>query len=395
MLAVMLLVAAVLLACASCGSKDSEPPDPGQDKASEDTLDAAVMDKLESATDTAMQGTGSPGCIAGAWTPEGSWTTAKGLADVEAGVPMSESDLIRIGSITKTFTATAVLMLCDEGTLSLDDDLGEFVPAFSGADRVTLRQLLSHTSGIPSWDEDMEIRQQVEASTGEWTVERLIQWAAGQPLAFEPGTSYQYNNLNYNLLGMVIEQVTGKLAGEVIEEMIAVPLGLENTFMPDAAWVDGETVHGYDGDKADPQDVGGLPSTVMLNYDLAGTAGGMISTLEDLRVWARALATGELISEEMHLEQLPKPDPQTPGVPFDTGYGLGLSMMDAWLGHAGSVSGYNCYMFYCPEHDAVMVTFFNKLNAFDVQANADEQWAYGKNFVMMSQALYPDTFPGI
>lgn len=381
-----LLLAAALLAGASCGKQTSSPPSP--------TLDSSVVSKLESATDAAMRETGAPGCIAGAWTPGGSWTTAKGLADTSTGAPMREDALLRIGSVTKTFTSTAVLILSDEGRLSLDDPLSKYLPGFPLAERVTLRQLLSHTSGLPSWDESDEIIGQVEAGAGGWTVERLVEWASGQPYAFEPGTSYQYNNLNYNLLGMVIEEVTGTPAGEVIEEKIAVPLGLENTFMPDSAWVEGETVHGYDGPRDDPRDVTGLPSTEILNHDLAGTAGGMVSSLEDLRVWARALATGELLSEETHRQQLPAPDPSA-GMPFPTGYGLGLSMMDVWLGHAGAVSGYSCYMFYYPEEDAVIVAFFNKLNAFDADANQSEQWAYGKNFVKMSEALYPDTFPGI
>jgi D-alanyl-D-alanine carboxypeptidase len=383
-LSVLLLLACAVLAGASCKQKDSGRQAPA--------LSQETVNKLESATDSAMKETGAPGCIAGVWTPQGSWTTAKGMADTAGGVPMKAGDLMRIGSVTKSFTATTVLILCDEGKLGLEDRLSKFMPSFPRADQVTMRQLLSHTSGIPSWDEDESIRLEVQAGTGGWTVERLVEWAAGRPFSFEPGTAYQYNNLNYNLLGMIIEQVTGKPAGQVIEEKIADPLGLEHTFMPAAAQAPGETVHGYDGAAGAVQDVTGRPSTGILNYELAGTAGGMISTLEDLHVWARALATGQLLSEKMRLEQQPKPDPAA-GAPFTAGYGLGLSLMDVWLGHAGAVSGYSTYMFYYPEQDAVIVTFFNKLSAFDEKANAAEQWAYGKNFVKMSKALYPDTFP--
>jgi D-alanyl-D-alanine carboxypeptidase len=380
-----LLLTCTLLAGASCSKNESGKAAP--------SLSQETVDKLESATSATMKESGAPGCIAGVWTPQGNWTTAKGQADLATGAPMQYDDLLRIGSVTKTFTATAILILCDEGKLSLDDRLSKFKPDFPRADQITIRQLLNHTSGIANWDEEESIRLAVQQGAGGWTVEALVAWAAGQPLYAEPGFAYHYSNTGYNLLGMIIEQVTGQPSARVIEEKIAVPLGLEHTFLPDSAQVPGETIHGYDGAASAPVDIATLPSTGMMNYALAGTAGGMISTLEDLRVWAKALATGELLSEKMHLEQLPQPDPNGEA-PFTTGYGLGLSLMDVWIGHAGAVSGYSCYMFYYPEQDATIVTFFNKLSAFDEKNNMAEQWAYGRNFVKMSEALYPETFPG-
>jgi len=359
------------------------------------TLSQETQDKLESAVDEALSESGAPGAIAGVWTPEGDWITAKGEANIDTGEPMKTSDRFRIGSITKTFVATIVLTLADDGLMSLDDKLSEYYPDFPKGDEITVRMLLNHTSGIFSWDEDEGIFKRIYEDPGAgWTIEGMIQLALEHPFYFEPGTGQHYSNINYFLLGMIIEEVSGQTLQKAIEERIAEPLGLENTFLPDSPDYEGETVHGYDEVDGELVDVNGSKIEEVISFDLAWAAGGMVTTLDDLKVWAKALATGELLSEEMHKEQMTMVNTTPEGSPIKTGYGLGVNESDVWVGHSGAVVGHMCNMGYFPEMDATIITYFNKLSTSTLEANEADLEAYVKCFIDMSQTIYPDTYEG-
>jgi D-alanyl-D-alanine carboxypeptidase len=351
---------------------------------------------LEAAVDEALSESGAPGAIAGVWTPEGDWVVAKGEANIETGEPMNTSDRFRIGSITKTFVATVVLTLVDDGLMSLDDKLSEYYPDFPKADEITVRMLLNHTSGIFSWDEDETVFEEIYEDPGAgWTIEGMIELALEHPFYFEPGAGQHYSNINYFLLGMIIEEVSGQTLQKAIEERIAEPLGLENTFLPDSPDYEGESVHGYDEVDGELVDVNGSEIEEVISFDLAWAAGGMVTTLDDLKVWAKALATGELLSEEMHKEQMTFVDTTPESSPIKTGYGLGVSESDVWVGHSGAVVGHMCNMGYYPEMDATIITYFNKLSTSTLEANEADLQAYVKCFIDMSQTLYPDTYEGI
>ena len=356
-----------------------------------------TQNKLEAALDSTMANSKAPGAITGVWTPEGTWVVTRGEANVEAGIPMKTTDLMRIGSITKTFTATLILQLVDEGKLNLDDKLEKYVPEFPNSDRITIRQMLTHTSGIPEWAEDDELREEVFSHPGDgWTVEKMIQIVGEQPLLFEPGTDYSYSNVGYFLLGAIIEKVTGNTVESEVEERIAGPLGLGNTFLPGEPEFEGDTVHGYEEVDGKVVDTTGTDATEVVNYDLAYTAGGMVSSLEDLKVWARALATGELLSEKMHQEQMPANLKEAPGSPVKSGYGMGVSQQDVWIGHSGAIAGFMVNMGYYPEKDATIVTFFNKFTAIgDIETNTADIKAYGEYFVELSKIIYPETYKGV
>ena len=117
--------------------------------------------------------------------------------------------------------------------------------------------------------------------------------------------------------------------------------------------------------------------------------------MEDLTIWAKALATGTLLSNSLHIEQMPIPNPPTNEIPFVTGYGMGVALQDVWLGHTGGVSGYVCFTFYYPEKDVTILTYFNKLSAFDLDANTADLKAYSENFIALSKIICPETFQGI
>jgi len=157
---------------------------------------------------------------------------AYGLADEEFDVPANSATMFRIGSVTKQFTAALVMRMVERGKLSLDDTLDKFVPQFplhtSPAGRaVTVRQLLNHTSGIPSYTdvgEEWASKWPLELSH-----EELFALVAGKPFDFEAGTSWSYNNTGYYLLGMVLEKVSGKSYAQLVQDEVAKPLGLSRT----------------------------------------------------------------------------------------------------------------------------------------------------------------------
>jgi D-alanyl-D-alanine carboxypeptidase len=347
--------------------------------------------RLETVLKEAMTASGSPGAIAGVWKGNFVWRAARGLADVRAGTPMQTSQVWRIGSVTKTFTATAVLRLIDQGKLSLDDRLSRFRPDFPRADRITVRQLLQHSSGIFSWDEDDATRAAIYRHPDrEWTTETMIRLAAGKPFYFEPGAGFHYSNTGYFLLASIIERATGKGLAQVLREEVTEPLGLRHTYLPDGPRYEDEVIRGYMTEAGALEDTTGLRFADVINYDLAQSAGGMVSTLDDLNVWIRALATGRLLSKRMHTEQLrviPIPSSQVKGI----GYGLGVNVNTStgWLGHSGGVTGAMCNVYIHPEADAVIIQFFNKLDPVDENQNAADTKALGDAILGMMRIAVP------
>lgn len=322
---------------------------------------------LEKSLTLSMTASGAPGGLAGVWTDDISWSAARGLANVDTQTPIGSTDVWRIGSVTKTFTATAVLRLADKGLLSLDDKLSKYRPDFPKADQISVRQLLQHTSGIFSWDEDDATREAIvnDPDRG-WTMETMIELAAQKPFYFEPGQGYHYSNVGYFLLVPVIEQASGKSVAQVIADEITTPLGLKHTYMPESLNYPDQTIHGYQKKDGALQDLTGTGLARVINFDLAHTAGGMVSTVDDLKIWARALATGQLLSPAMHQEQMHTVSSSSTS---DAGYGLGVVTFDGWLGHSGGVAGSMCNMYINPTENRIIIHFFNMLNPVDLQEN--------------------------
>lgn len=379
----VILLSLSLILVASCGTTVS-------------ALSQETQDELGAAVDEALSASGAPGAVVGVWTPQGDWVVARGEANIATGEPMRTSDILRIGSITKTFVATVVLTMVDDGLLSLDDKLSEYYADFPKADEITVRMLLNHTSGIFSWDEDEDIFAELyEDPEAGWSIEGMIRFSAEHPFYFEPGTGQHYSNINYFLLGMIVEEAGGRTLQREIEERVTAPLGLENTFLPDSPYYKGETIHGYDEVDGELVDVNGSEIEKVISFDLAWAAGGMVTTLDDLKVWAKALATGELLSDAMHEEQMDMVDTTPEGSPVESAYGLGVGLSDVWVGHSGAVVGSMCNMGYYPEQDATVITYFNKLSTSTLEANEADLADYVECFMAISKTLYPETYAGV
>jgi D-alanyl-D-alanine carboxypeptidase len=297
-----------------------------------------------------------PGVIAGVWVGDAGWTTAQGHADLRTAEPMMLDGHIRIASVSKTFVATVLLQLIAEGKATLEDMLEQYVPGVPNGDRITLRHLLGMTGGIFNYVNDAEFEP---AYTNDplipFSDEQFLQIMQRNEPKFAPGAGVEYSDSNYYLLGMVIERLTGRTAAEEIDERVIQPLGLTGTSLPDSPAMPDPAPRGYAASSGSKE----LRDLTESSARVPWTAGAMISTLEDLRAWSRALATGSLLSAEMQHERL-RVSPLGLGMDRSFGYGLGIMEWNGWLGHAGAIFGYSTWMLHHPEKDATVIVMANR-----------------------------------
>jgi D-alanyl-D-alanine carboxypeptidase len=323
------------------------------------SLDPALQKSLEAAFEKSFQQSGVPGAVAAVRTPEGTWVSTLGVADKASGKPMRADMHHRIGSVTKTFTATLLLKAADQGLLSLDDTIDQYVKGVPNGDEITLRQMATMSSGIASYTEDEQwVNEALSDPRKVWAPEELARIGIEDSPLFDPGTGWHYSNTNYVLLGLVLEQVTGKPIGQLYRKDIIKPLHLKETSFPGAdpalprPYDHGYTLQGQSG--GEPADATHWSPT------WSWTAGAMISTVDDLLVYGRALGTGEgLLAPEQHAERLTSFLYGLPPNSPEKAYGIGLINQRGWLGHTGEVPGYNTTLYYNAELHTTAVVEVN------------------------------------
>ncbi|MFJ2938349.1 serine hydrolase domain-containing protein [Streptomyces sp. NPDC087219] len=304
-------------------------------------LDKTIADVREQA--------GIPGVVVGIWMPgKGSYVRATGVADKVTREPMFADTFIRIGSETKTFTVTALLKLVDEGRVGLDDPIAKYVRGVPNGHRITLRHLAGMRSGLFPYTADADFVHDLLIDPQRYfTPRESLAYGFKHKNTFKPGAQFQYSNSNLVLLGLVIEKVTGQRLDDFIERRVLRPAHLRHTLLPEGPEFPEPHARGYtdqtlDGTTADATD---------WNPSWAWAAGAMISDLHDLRRWAKILATGELLSPETQAQRLNTLPTGFPGL----SYGLGIFDADGWIGHNGSIPGYETVTVYLPSQKATMV----------------------------------------
>jgi len=353
-----LVATAVLLVMSGCASESTSPQSsttsrPAAPEAAKPMTDALAQ-RLDAAINRAMTAAGVPGAIVGVWGPDGDYIRAFGVADKTTRAPMKTDFYSRIGSVTKTFTVTAVLQLADQGKLGLDDSIAEFIDGVPLGDRITLRQLARMQSGLFNYSESPEFQQAVFADARRtFTPRELLNYALEQPNRFPPGEGFEYSNTNTVLLGLVVQKVSGQPLADYIHDHILVPLGMSHTSFPDTNEFPDPHAQGYTVQTADSKEA------VATDWNPSWTwaAGAMISTLDDMRTWAGALATGKLLTPQMQVQRLQTVG--SPGMPPQDGYGLGIFNLGGWIGHNGSLPGYQTVVVYLPEKQTSLVILTN------------------------------------
>lgn len=275
---------------------------------------------------------------------------ARGSASVELGAPLDPGQVFRLASITKQFAAAGLLRLVDEGKVSLDDPLSRFLPEYPNGKAVSVRQLLNHTSGIKSYTDIAG--HMVSGIRADLDTKALVDLFKDQPNDFKPGEGYAYNNSGYVLVGAVIEAASGKPWHQYLEDTFFRPLGMDDTRWGDDAAVIPRQVRGYSSDGKQ------LVSPRVLSMTQPHAAGALVSSVDDLLSWNRALHEGRLLKPASYRAMV---TPEGKAADDDYGYGIGVGTIrgEKALQHGGGIFGFSTFLLYLPESDITVAMLQN------------------------------------
>ncbi|MFE2537088.1 serine hydrolase domain-containing protein [Streptomyces sp. NPDC059371] len=325
----------------------------GEDDSASDSLGPALSARLDKAIADVRKQAGIPGVVVGLWMPgKGNYVRATGVADKTTGKPMSADSYVRIGSETKTFTVTALLELVDRHLVRLDDPVSRYIPGVPNGRRITLRQLAEMRSGLFPYTSDADFEHDLLSDPQRvFTPRELLAYGFKHPNTFAPGAQFEYCNSNLILLGLVVEKVTGHKLRDVIDGRVLRPARLRHTLFPKGNEFPEPHPQGY----TDQTLSGEVANSTNWDPSWAWAAGAMISNLQDLRHWAKVVATGTLLSPETQAQRLKTLPTGFPG----TTYGLGVFNAGGWIGHNGSLPGYETVTVYLPSKKATLVVMLN------------------------------------
>ncbi|MEV6039545.1 serine hydrolase domain-containing protein [Nonomuraea sp. NPDC052116] len=322
----------------------------------------------------------------------GEWVGSAGRRKLGQTATPPVNGHVRIGSNTKTFTATVVLQLVGEGRIGLDTPVDDYLPEFGLDRRITVRMLLQHTSGVFNFTGDYypEHVPGIVWSGQEWVdnrfrtyrPEELVHLALSKPARFEPGTDWSYSNTNYVLARLLVEKVTGRSPAEEMRRLILEPLGLTGTVVPDTSpEIPEPHAHAYYryGGPGRQETV----DVTRQNPSWISTGGDMISTTQDLHTFISALMGGKLLPAEL-LAEMCTPEPKV-------GYGLGVFVQDTECGgtvitHNGGIAGHGALMYSTPDGGTTLTAALNYVD--------DAELSLAEAFQKATRRLVDEVFCG-
>lgn len=328
-------VASVSFACVSFAvfAAGCSEPDP---TALRDREFAAIVAEARDAA-------GSPG-LSAAVAVDGAlvWSGASGLADIENAVPATAESVYRIASISKPIASTAIMHLAEQGVLDIDDPIQEYFPPFPEKEYpITVRHLMTHTSGIRHYNEgEFDLKEHFD------TVEAGTAIFRDDPLLFEPGTQYSYSTYAYNLLAGMVESVAGQSFDDYLQDNLWGPAGMEATYLEHQGDIVPNRVRQYVKSDEPPL----VRNAPFADLSIKWAGGGMISTAPDLVRFALALDAGTIISAETHGRMTTPMELADGSLSY---YGLGWRMaedeMGLWISHSGGATGGTTHLLRLPE----------------------------------------------
>ena len=339
-----------------------------------------------------------PGALVVLRTPQGEFTVSYGTTLLGATSPPAADTHFRIASNTKTMTAAVIVLLAQEGKLSLNDPVSKYVPGVPNGDNITITELLNMRSGLYSYDDDPEFWAMLERDpTKVWSPAEVLAIAFTHPPYFPPGKGYHYSNTNYALLGLIAERMDEKPLASCLQDRLFGPLGLKDTLLPAITLntLPEPYSHGYlyGGcsfsnltDKPYPSDVRAAVRAGTLkpddctgqNSSYASAAGGVISTANDLAVWIKALVGGKVLNADYQRQWLDSLQPEDPSKPEGQKYGYGISQI-SWgpntiYFHGGEMPGFNSKISYDPTNKLTLIIWTNLTVSLDKQQTANTLW---------------------
>jgi D-alanyl-D-alanine carboxypeptidase len=351
---------------------------------------------LQTMVDTTAKELLIPGAAVLLRTPQGEFTVTYGTTLLGAIRPPRADTHFRIASNTKTMTAAVIVLLAQEGKLSLDDPVSKYVPGVPSGDKITITELLKMRSGFYSYDDDPEFWAILDRDpTKVWSPAEVLAITFKHPLDFPPGTGFHYSNANYALLGLIAEKVDGRPLASCFQDRLFGPLRLKHTVLPASTsnTLPDPYSHGYlyGGcsfsnlvDKPYPPDLQAAARAGTLKPDdctgqnpsYASAAGGVISTANDLATWIQALVGGKVLNADYQRQWLDSVQLEDPSKPNGLQYGYGITQLrwgaNTLYFHGGEMPGFNSFMGYDPASKMTLVVWTNLTVSLDgkVTANA-------------------------
>lgn len=317
-------------------------------------------------------------------TPDGEVTSTYGTTTLGGSTPVSLDDHLRVGSNTKTWTATVILQLVQEGKIALSDPVSKYRPDVPNGKNITIEQLLNMRSGLFNYSETYELNHQLDTNPQRvWQPEELVRMGDSLPVYFAPGKGWHYSNTNYVLLGLIAEQIDGEPLQQIFQKRLFGPLGMTQTSFPsmDDSSIPAPFTNGYMyTDNVRTLATSKLPADLLaaahagtllpnddtnVNPSWAGAAGGGISTIRDLATWVKALVGGStLLNSDLQKQRITSVIPISKGATLAYGWGIG-EFRPGVFGHTGELPGYNSYMSYTPSKKVTVVVWTNLAPAAD------------------------------
>lgn len=336
-----------------------------------------------------------PGAVVALRTPQGSFDVAVGTTELGALRPPDVHTHFRIASNTKTMTAALILLLAQDGKLTLDDPIGRYVADVPNGANITIAELLTMRSGLYGYTGDPGLAEALDRDPARgWTPAEVLPIAYRHPPLFAPGSEYDYSNTNYALLGLVAEKIGGATLADQFRDRLWAPLELGQTTLPaindtslpapaSRGYMYGSTRYAL-VDELYPESMQAAARSGTLqpndytnqNSSYATAAGGAISTADDLATWIRALVTGEVFADSTQKRWLDSLQVEDPNQPDGQQYGYGISYQNFGAGaamyyHGGELPGFNSFMGHDPENDVTLVIWTNLTLSLDGRTTAN------------------------
>ncbi|WP_181373190.1 serine hydrolase [Massilia glaciei] len=312
-----------------------------------------------------------------------------GMADLELKVPVRPEMVFRLASVTKQFTAVAVLMLAEEGKLALGDEIQRFIPDYPrGAAPVTIERMLNHTSGIPGFSEEYLSKRDMRA---EITPAQMLEIIRQQPPEFVAGTKWAYSDGAYELLGMIIEKASGMSYADFVEQRMFKPLGMAHSYYDRSERVIEGRVKGYARTRK------GYQNAAFISMSLPYAAGSLASSVDDLALWDAAIADSDKLINAETRRRMQTSYTLADGAAARIPYGLGVSLAprrgEPRVGHNGQINGFMTAVLRMPKervYVAVLGNVENMLVIPELLAERVGAIAAGKPYLEEAAVVVPD-----
>ena len=386
---IALLTTCAAVVVAGCSSAPSTTAESGTtmtttgSPSASPALKAIDQAALQAVVEKAVKEMLVPGAVVAIRTPQGSYTAAVGTTELDKQTPPDMNTHFRIASNSKTMTAALVVLLAQDGKLKFSDPVSTYVPDVPNGTDITVADLLKMRSGLYNYTNAPEFSAELDADLAKaWTPQEVLAIAFAHPPNDPPNTTYEYNNTNYALLGLIAEKAGGRPLAEQLGDRLFGPLGLQQTSLPavDDTSIPAPYSHGYmyggsayamvdDPYPADIKDAAKAGTLAPIDYtnqnpSYAHAAGGVISTADDITTWIRALVSGKVFNAGHQRQWLESVQAEDPDNPDGQKYGYGISYQRfsptaAMYYHGGEMPGFNSFMGYDPDNDVSLVIWTN------------------------------------